>query len=220
MLLALETATNVCSVVFRDNNGKYFEKRTNKRGVHSEKLFLFIQELMEEQNFTIPDLKAVIVSEGPGSYTGLRIAASAVKGLLFGNDVSLYSANTLASFAQSAFAADGSLSKIHAVIDARRKHLYHQAFLVEREDLHPQKEVAIRPIDEIEQMLRPDEGLAGTGIQRIHEKKLKEVTIFGDAHISARSLIHLFDSNDERLIKKIEAARFEPKYYTGTFTNH
>ncbi len=83
MILALETATNVCSVVFRDDDGLMHEKRIEKRGTHSEQLFLFIEDLMDEHGFFISALEAVLVSEGPGSYTGLRISASAVKGLLF-----------------------------------------------------------------------------------------------------------------------------------------
>src|SRR5699024_2547399 len=90
MLLALETATNVCSVAFCNEEGDVFEKRIDKRGSHSEQVFLFIEELMNEHDFKIEDLEAVLVSEGPGSYTGLRIGASAVKGLLFQSGVTLY----------------------------------------------------------------------------------------------------------------------------------
>jgi tRNA threonylcarbamoyl adenosine modification protein YeaZ len=72
MILAIETATNICSVCFQDNEGKVFEKRTERKGSHSELLFLFIRELMTEYSFKMSDLDSVLVSTGPGSYTGLR----------------------------------------------------------------------------------------------------------------------------------------------------
>jgi tRNA threonylcarbamoyl adenosine modification protein YeaZ len=122
-ILAIETATNICSVCFQDETGEVHEKRTERKGSHSELLFLFVKELKTEHSFEFSDLDAVLVSTGPGSYTGLRIAASAVKGMFFGLDVAIYAGNTLAGFAQSL-----EKGTVHAVINARRKHLYHQQF--------------------------------------------------------------------------------------------
>ena len=97
------------------------EKKIQGRSVHSDNLFLFTKELMDEQDFKIAELNAVLVSNGPGSYTGLRIAASALKGILFGTDVKLYAVNTLASFAMNTEAEKGDT--VHSIIDARRTHL-------------------------------------------------------------------------------------------------
>ncbi len=54
MQLALETSTNICSVAFRDSEGEVHEKRTKVRKSHSERLFLFIEELTNEH----PTLRA------------------------------------------------------------------------------------------------------------------------------------------------------------------
>ncbi|MDZ7690065.1 MAG: tRNA (adenosine(37)-N6)-threonylcarbamoyltransferase complex dimerization subunit type 1 TsaB [Balneolaceae bacterium] len=153
MLLALETSTNVCSVAFKDDEDNLFEKRIEKRGSHSEKLFLFIEELMEEQGLKTPELQAMLISQGPGSYTGLRIGASAVKGLLFQTAVPLYAVDTLAGFAQAALDSDQNINSIHAVIDARRVHLYHQQLLVQDQRLEALSEVEILPIDTIQQTI-------------------------------------------------------------------
>jgi tRNA threonylcarbamoyladenosine biosynthesis protein TsaB len=215
MLLAIETATDVCSVVYRDESGELFEKRTGQRGQHSEKLFVFIQELMDEHNFRMADLKGVIVSEGPGSYTGLRIAASAVKGLLYDLNVPLYGANTLASFARSALSADNTLKRIHAVIDARRVHLYHQLFSVKEGGLEPQTEVTVRPVKEVEKMLGREEGLVGTGLKRLDYDSIKKTNRFDESFISARSLITLYNTADKRLIRQDSPEQFKPRYYTS-----
>jgi tRNA threonylcarbamoyladenosine biosynthesis protein TsaB len=50
---------------------------------HAEKLHVFIEECIKESNITVKDLSAIAVSQGPGSYTGLRIGVSAVKRTLF-----------------------------------------------------------------------------------------------------------------------------------------
>ena len=125
MILAYETSTNICSVAFQNAEGEVFEKRIQGRSVHSDNLFLFTQQLTKEHDFKIEDLDAVLVSNGPGSYTGLRIAASAIKGIVFGKDVNLFACNTLASFAM---AKENNSRAIHSIIDARRTHVYHQAF--------------------------------------------------------------------------------------------
>ena len=148
MILALETATNICSVAFFDGE-RIHEKRVEQRGSHSEQLFLFIEELREEHGFSIPDLDAVLVSEGPGSYTGLRISASAVKGLLFQADVPLYGINTLASFAMQALREYPAAKTIHSIINARRVHVYHQQFTAS--PLTSGDEVSITPIEELEE---------------------------------------------------------------------
>jgi tRNA threonylcarbamoyladenosine biosynthesis protein TsaB len=98
-VLAIETATPVCSVALRLANGDFLERSAEGKGVHSELTFVFIDELLAQEKVAVADLGAVIVSAGPGSYTGLRVASSAVKGLLFGTDVPLYACNTLGGIA-------------------------------------------------------------------------------------------------------------------------
>lgn len=218
MKLAIETATDVCSVALRDGGGRIWEKRKEERGSHSERLFLFVRELMEEHDFGIGDLQAVLLSEGPGSYTGLRIAASAVKGLLYATEVPLRAANTLASYA-CAFAADAGEdgpARIHAVIDARRRHLYHHSF--EREDgaLKAAGRVEVLTLEKVGTMIRPGEGLIGTGLERLDPSAVRGVVTRGSGHISARSLFELEAMpGGENFIRDVEPADFAPRYYSS-----
>lgn len=214
MILAIDTATDICSVVFKDKNGEIFEKRSTTKSSHSENLFLFIQALMDEYNFTIPELAAVLLSEGPGSYTGLRIAASGVKGILFGKDIPLIGVNTLASFAMAA-ATFGSGKRIHAVVDARRKHLYYQQFVYDG-SLVAQTKVAATPIKQVEKNIDAGDIIVGTGLERIDEDvKVKAKTMGGET-ISAQSLITLFEMEANDFITTVAPEEFEPKYYTSS----
>src|SRR6056297_488404 len=83
MILSIETSTPVCSVALKATERGVWEKRTEGRGVHSERLFTFTGELLERSGAGISDLDAILFSGGPGSYTGLRIGASAIKGFLW-----------------------------------------------------------------------------------------------------------------------------------------
>jgi tRNA threonylcarbamoyl adenosine modification protein YeaZ len=218
MILALETATSICSVAFENAAGEQFEKRTDARNAHSEKLFIFLKAMMKEHHFTVDDLSAVLVSEGPGSYTGLRIAASGVKGLLFGSDIPLYRVSTLASFAIAAWEHESEPSKIHAVIDARRKHLYHQEFDVSGGVIEAAGEVEVTPIKLLEKMIHPAEVIIGTGIERLDEKSLEGVQYLGTDFISACSMIQLYHRKQPvALIQKVAPAAFDPNYYTSNW---
>lgn len=216
MILAFETATNICSVAFQNAEGEIFEKRTERKGSHSELLFLYVRELMQEHHFKLEDLNEVLVSTGPGSYTGLRIAASAIKGMLFGLDVDVYAGNTLAGFAQSV--GEGS---VHSVINARRKHLYHQKFVVEEGELKAQSTAEILELAEIEKLLEPDEKIIGTGIDRLNQELLADVEMINPEKITAKALIALFGSvSKDNFFKKTTAEELESNYLTSGQVNN
>ncbi|MDZ7715885.1 MAG: tRNA (adenosine(37)-N6)-threonylcarbamoyltransferase complex dimerization subunit type 1 TsaB [Balneolaceae bacterium] len=216
MQLALETSTNTCSVAFKNDKAEVYERRTEVRGSHSEQLFLFIDELKKEYKFEIPDLDSVIVSEGPGSYTGLRISASAIKGLLFQQDVILLAANTLASFAAGVVVANDDISRIQSIIDARRVHVYHQQFEVKADQLQAIGNVEVRPIKKFEQMVKDGDAIIGTGIHRLDKKSISKVKIFDESYISAKSLFALQElDRSAQFIKEADIQSFDPKYYSS-----
>lgn len=218
MILAYETSTNICSVAFLDDDGGVFEKRIQGRSVHSDNVFLFTQELMKEHGFKINDLEAVLTSNGPGSYTGLRIAASALKGLLFGTDVALFAINTLASFAIGANANSGET--VHAIIDARRTHLYVQSFEV-GELLSTHSKAEVMEISEFQKRIKKGEHIIGTGIGRIAGDTLEGIKTHDESHISAKSLIKLYKlSNFGEYGIKTEPEALDPNYISSSQVNN
>lgn len=228
MILAIETATDVCSVAFRDGGEAVHERRSGEKGSHSEKLFHFIRSLMDEHAFEMGELEAVLVSEGPGSYTGLRIAASAVKGLLYDRGVPLYAVNTLASLAAGALdRLEGDPpGRVHGVIDARRVHLYHQSYSVAPGEgeggavpLRAEDRVEVLPIEKIEKMIRPGHLVAGTGLERIGSPALRGVRTEGADHISARSLLRFYGGEEGEFIRRVEPEAFDPRYYSSRQAN-
>ena len=229
MILSIETATDICSVSFQDASGEVHEKRITRKGSHSEYLFTFVRELMKEHNFKLAELHALLVSNGPGSYTGLRIAASAVKGLLFGTDVKVFAANTLAGFAFGAKTAIQSAKQetlrdtpnIHAVINARRSHLYYQKFTLLQNALQAQCEASVLEIEEIEKNLQQDDIIIGTGTERLKNALTEKCSVFGLDHVSANHLIKLYQSkNADLFFRQTTAEELESNYISSSQINN
>ena len=128
--IALDSSTSVCSAALvRD--GEVIAQRLNlSDSNHSALLPTYVQELQicaREQNLHID---GIVLSEGPGSYTGLRIGASLVKGLCYGADLPLIAVPTLAVIASAAIRNQQSeissqrSALICPMIDARRMEVY------------------------------------------------------------------------------------------------
>ena len=92
-ILLIETATPVCSVALAVDGAITGIRQSTDPNAHSTRLPLFVKELLP------PDLDAVCVSAGPGSYTGLRIGVSTAKGLCYALGRPLLSVPTLLSMA-------------------------------------------------------------------------------------------------------------------------
>ncbi len=121
-ILSIETATKNCSVSVSLDGKTIACKEIAENGYsHAEKLHVFIEEILSENNLTFKDLKAVAVSQGPGSYTGLRIGVSAAKGLCFSLQIPLIAIDTLETLARQLEVDNGT---IVPMIDARRMECY------------------------------------------------------------------------------------------------
>jgi len=125
-ILNIETATKNCSVSLAVDGQTLVCKEISELGFsHAEKLHLFIEEVIQEAGISWSQLSAIAVSQGPGSYTGLRIGVSAAKGLSYALQIPLISVDTLASLAHQVTQNDGL---IVPMIDARRMEVYSAIF--------------------------------------------------------------------------------------------
>ena len=125
-ILNIETATKNCSVAIAKNGETILCKEIAEEGYsHAEKLHVFIEEAIAESGITVQDLAAIAVSQGPGSYTGLRIGVSAAKGLCFALNIPLIAVDTLKTLASQAKVSKG---KIIPMLDARRMEVYSEIF--------------------------------------------------------------------------------------------
>jgi len=124
LILGIETATKNCSVALFEDGIVIAEKERISDGyAHAEQLTLFIQEVIDSANITLKQVEAVALSMGPGSYTGLRIGTSTVKGLCYALDIPMITISTLKAMAFAM--AENEKSAIYCpMIDARRMEVF------------------------------------------------------------------------------------------------
>lgn len=143
LILSLETSTTNCSVSLSNEGEILALKEDNNKGYsHAELLHIFIDEVLKQAEMRIEQLDAIAVSEGPGSYTGLRIGVSTAKGLCFALDKPLIAISTLKSLSHKVDVDNGY---IIPMLDARRMEVYSAVFDANHNDI---REVQAQILDE------------------------------------------------------------------------
>lgn len=133
-ILNIETATKNCSVALAKNGETILYKEIAEQGYsHAEKLHVFIDKIVKEAGISMSNLNAIAVSQGPGSYTGLRIGVSSAKGLCYALGIPLIAIDTLTSLAYQVSMQNEGL--IIAMIDARRMEVYSAIFNSKKEKI-------------------------------------------------------------------------------------
>lgn len=96
-LIAIETATDICSIAYIHNGicKNIIEEKIPRQ--HAEKLPLFYDELVNNTGLTLSEIDAIAISIGPGSFTGLRIGLSYAKGLAYSHQKPLIPVPTMQS---------------------------------------------------------------------------------------------------------------------------
>ena len=140
-ILSIETSTSICSVAIHEQGELRALAEIKEPGAHAEKLLSLVDEALKQASLRLVDLAAVAVSQGPGSYTGLRIGVSTAKGIAYALDIPLIGINTLQAMAASQSVAEGEY--VVAVLDARRKEVYTQTFGDSRQELSPIEAVVL-----------------------------------------------------------------------------
>lgn len=142
-ILNIETATKNCSVALAKEGKTVLCKEIAEEGYsHAERLHVFIEEIIKEAGIRLQDLSAVAVSQGPGSYTGLRIGVSTAKGLCYALGIPLIAVDTLRVLASQVTVSSGL---IIPMIDARRMEVYSAVF---NQNLEKKREVCAEIITE------------------------------------------------------------------------
>lgn len=212
-ILNIETATKNCSVALAKEGKTIFSKEIAEEGYsHAERLHVFIEEIVKEVGITLQDLSAVAVSQGPGSYTGLRIGVSAAKGLCYALNIPLIAIDTLQALASQVTISNGL---IIPMIDARRMEVYSAVF---SPNLEQKREVLAEIITENSfENLQETLYFVGDCAEKCKSVLTKENYIFLDEIVypSAKEMSFLsfekFKKSDT-----VDVAYFEP-YYLKNF---
>lgn len=166
-ILSIETSGSVCSVAIHQEGKLLTQRVSQEPKSHAALLHPFIQETLQASKLTLHDLRAVAISGGPGSYTGLRIGTSAAKGICFALDLPLIAISSLEALALISFLNLGSEDKktILALMDARRLEVYAALYEIAMNQKTPNIVLLEGPMPQI---LDQDNWIEGSLAKRPH----------------------------------------------------
>lgn len=131
-ILALDTSSELCSVsLFVD--GELYSKSELAPRQHAQLLLPMIQSLVADQRVALKDLDAIAFGRGPGSFTGLRIAAGVTQGLAYGLDCPVVPVSNLQALALQSYRETG-YEKVLVAIDARMDEVYWSECVIAESD--------------------------------------------------------------------------------------
>jgi tRNA threonylcarbamoyladenosine biosynthesis protein TsaB len=147
MWLALDTATDRASVAVGGPGGCLAEEAIIGARRHAVALLPTIQLVLARAEIGLGAIEGIIVADGPGSFTGLRVGAAVAKALVRGQSVRLWTAASLLAVARDAEGAEGG--PILAVSDALRGDLYAAAYRFRPGQIETILEPAVMPRAEV-----------------------------------------------------------------------
>ena len=174
-ILNIETSTTCCSAAITIDGKPVASVEQLANANHASQLPVFMQQLLHEANANGWHLDAVALSQGPGSYTGLRIGASTAKGICYGLNIPLIPVDTLqvlCASVPSGVLPDNAL--LCPMLDARRMEVYTA--------LYQQQGTQLSTISEVQAMIIDADAFAQTLAQQ-------PVYFFGNGAAKCQSVI-------------------------------
>ena len=223
-LLAIETTTDICSVAVYVEDYVVIETSTSKPRAHAEKLIPLTQQVLAYAEMHVSALNGIVVSGGPGSYTGLRIGVSTAKGLAFAHNLELIAIPSMDAMAYACSAFIPIDSHVLITRNARKDELY----LALYKKTAPQNfELLVSPravlhkelLDELPEML-PNGGalqVAGEGSETVKKiiashELLQIHTIPSCSVMPSASIIASIGATYYEREQVVDVAAYEPMY--------
>jgi tRNA threonylcarbamoyladenosine biosynthesis protein TsaB len=218
-ILHIETATDVCSVALAEDGEMIDLRETSVSQSHAHILTIFIQEIFHKNKLSITDLKAVAVSIGPGSYTGLRIGVSVAKGICYGARIPLIAIPTLDIMCYGInrkFMNEGvELSKrtiFAPMIDARRMEVYVSMYRPTGEIIKETSAVIVSS-DTFDNFLANDKVyFFGSGADKLTKTIINDNAFFVQSFMLSSAFMISIAYNKYQNEDFVDTAYFEPLY--------
>jgi len=159
-ILLIETATADCSIALLDGEKIVALQSAETPMSHTTQLTLLIQAGLSQVDWKIAELDAIGLSQGPGSYTALRVGAATAKGICYGQVIPLMSIDTLKAISQAMIHSAGATftdsSRSFPMIDARRMEVYGAIYDGRTDEIHNPQAIILTKEYLIDQI--PSEG--------------------------------------------------------------
>lgn len=191
MILAIETATEVCSTALVHCRNIMSVRNLNEKNVHSEQLMVLIDQVLKESQTVVDMLDAVAVSIGPGSFTGLRIGLSTAKGLACALNIPIIAVPTLDGIAEEYRRTRTSFRNetFCAMVDAKRNEAFFAFYSITENDIDRLTDYSIVSKETILEEAKSRGAVIGqplcnsASVGLYAERKEKELTVSDFSHL-------------------------------------
>jgi tRNA threonylcarbamoyladenosine biosynthesis protein TsaB len=129
-LLAIDTSTEACSAALAVDNAVTHTRFELAPQRHAELILPMVDHLLREADLRVGELDGLAFGQGPGTFTGVRIAAGIIQGIALGAELPIVPVSSLAALAQGLFSERGQ-ARVLAAIDARIGEIYWGAYQVD-----------------------------------------------------------------------------------------
>lgn len=208
-ILSIESSTRIASAAVSINGKLVWNKESTELLSHSTVLGVYTAEAIRFIEANRFRLDAVAVSEGPGSYTGLRIGVSLAKGLCFGRDIPLIAIPTL-KIQATRFVP--SSSYLCSMTDARRMEVYSALYDGNLNEIEPVRAIIIDENSYRDLLVQKEIIFFGSGAEKCKTVIRSPNAVFADGVYPAAS--NMINEAEKMFTRKsfVNVAYFEPVY--------
>jgi len=212
-ILGIDTSSKYLSIALSEDDSIIVEHSFLLDRKHSSLLIPKINQMLKEKNVPIGNIDAFVVGLGPGSFTGLRIGVSTVKGFGLASGKPCIGVSSIDALALN---VDTEHSTIVPVIDAKRENLYSAIYEIKNNRINRKTNHLLLKIDEILKKVKKEAVFLGDGIDLYREKitQLNKKAVFLEDsywYPKAGNLIKLGITKIKKY-KKRDLARLNPIY--------
>lgn len=177
LILAADTSTPYLSIALCRDTAVVAEISILADRKHSEKLLLYVDQLLRETETALSDIDLLAIAHGPGSFTGIRVGVSAWKGLAAGADLPIVGISTLDALARRAEASERTLCTL---LDAKMNEVYGAVYRYERTERRVLLDHTVAPVEAILEHCSEDTLFLGDGAT-LYSEQIR--TVFPDAQM-------------------------------------
>ena len=185
-ILGIDTSSLSTSVSVVEDNKVICEYTVNTKKTHSQKLMVMIENMFKVSDINIDEIDLIAVCEGPGSFTGLRIAMATAKSIAHAKDIKIVAVNSLEILAGNINICE---KKICSILDAQRNQVYFGKYEYKNNELVEIDKIGVTQIDELLNSLDSEWIMVGEAVYKYVDKisEYKNLHIPNPSHLINRA---------------------------------
>jgi tRNA threonylcarbamoyladenosine biosynthesis protein TsaB len=161
-LLAIDSATEACSIALWESGWVGADYVWAPRG-HTQALLPMIEQQLALAGWSLSQLDGIVCTQGPGSFSGVRIGIAAAQGLAYAAQLPTLGVSSLAALAWQGAMARPELSRWQVVVDARMQEVYTAGYRFQDQHLEVMAAESLLPIQAFTPWPEPEVGRVGQG---------------------------------------------------------